>query len=373
VIYKELGNTGKEISAIGFGCGIGGVKAATADYTGLYDSLKKSLNLGVNFIDTSPVYGNGESEEIVGKVIRDCKNRENLIVGTKVLPGKTDYAGVMNSVEHSLSRLKVDYIDLYQVHWPNPSIPMEETVSAMEELIRQGKILHFGVSNFSFSEIQRVSSSLKENPLSSVQVEYNFCERSIENNILPFCQKNDTTVIAYTPLMRGRLAGSAEQIKLLETMAQKYCASIAQVILAWITKIPSVIVLSNTKNLQRVDENFSASDIEMSIEDHETISKACIPPIERVSTKFILESSNLSKTGYGDMKEALNNKMEWSPSPQELSKQMKRGEFLKPIRLRKILKDGKPGLELLEGKLRFWAWVVAFGWDKEIPSIIWES
>jgi hypothetical protein len=243
----------------------------------------------------------------------------------------------------------------------------------MEELVAQGKIKNFGVSNFSMSEIVEVRESLKNNSLTSVQAEYNFCERSIENDVLPFCQKNNITLIAYTPLMRGRMAGNKAQVELLQRMALEYDATIAQIILSWIVKNTGVIVLSNTKNLVRVEENFSSAEVNLSESDYETISAACVPPIERIDTKLILDSSDDGETGYRSAEEALRNCLGWTPSPQELGEQMLRGEFLKPVRLFKDSSSEKVRLRLLEGKLRYWAWVTAFGWDRKIPSIIWED
>jgi aryl-alcohol dehydrogenase-like predicted oxidoreductase len=370
MIYKDLGSTGLKISTLGFGGGIGGVKSKTSNYSGLEITLRKSIDLGVNFIDTSPIYGDGKSEEIIGSSIADI--RKDIIIGTKVLPGRTDYKGVMSSVDESLRRLKTDYIDLYQIHWPNPSIPMSETILAMEDLVESGKIRSFGVSNFSYTEIKKASKLLKKSHLASIQVEYNFCERSVEDKILPFCYSNNITPIAYTPLMRGRMAGSRSQISFLKEMSKKYEATIGQIILSWMCKIPSMVVLTNTKNISRASENFSACNVLLTDEDHKHISDACIPPIEMVDTKLILKSSNIEKSGYSSVEEARKNSMNWSPSPVELSIQMIDGEFLKPIRLRKI-SNSRDNLELLEGKLRFWSWVVAFGWNKKIPAIIWEE
>ena len=371
MLYKNLGRTGLKVSALAFGGGIGGAYSDIADYSGIDSTLRKCIDLGVNFVDTSPVYGNGESESIIGDAIKDI--RKDVVLATKVMPGRTNYQGVIKSAEESLKRLKTDCIDLYQIHWPNPSVPIEETISAMEELIQQGKIRYFGVSNFSFREVNKAFDSLNYNWLTSVQTEYNFCERSIENDILPYCQKNEITVIAYTPLMRGRMAGSIEQLNLLKQISKKYNATVPQIILSWIAKIRGVIVLTNTKSIPRANENFRSCDIELSEEDYSLIGNVCVPPIQMIDTKFILEFSDLAKTGYNTLEEAINNSLEWVPSPQDLSQQMTQGEFLKPIRLRKIQKNGKPGLELLEGKLRFWSWVAAFGWNKKIPSIVWKD
>lgn len=370
MIYKKLGKSQIAISALGFGGGIGGSKSSTSNYEKLGESLLSSIDMGVNFIDTSPAYGLGESEKIIGNVLKG--KREKVFLATKVLPNNTDYNGVINSVEKSLKRLKTDYIDLYQIHWPNPAIPFEETVKAMERIYQDGKIKAFGVSNFSFSEVKKISSLLSSLPLSSIQFEYNFCERSAEKYLLPYCLKNKITPIAYTPLMRGKMAATKEQISILKKYAKKYNCSIGQIVLSWIASLENMVVLTTSNKPDRIKENFSATDFKISDIDKADISNHCIPPVVEIDTSFILKSSNIAAAGYTSLEEALENKKFWSPSPIELANQMKNGEFLKPIRLKKI-KGTKYNLEILEGKLRFWAWVVAFGWNKKIKSLIWEE
>jgi aryl-alcohol dehydrogenase-like predicted oxidoreductase len=370
MIYKELGKSDIKISTLGFGGGIGGSKSSTSSYDKIGESLLRSIDLGVNFIDTSPIYGLGESERIIGKTLKG--KRKNVILATKVSPGRTDYKGVIDSVDESLRRLKTDYIDLYQVHWPNPAIPLEETARAIEKIYNSGKIRSFGVSNFSFSEVKKINSLLSSLSLSSVQFEYNFCERSSEKNIIPYCLENSITPIAYTPLMRGKMAATKEQVNLLCRYAKKYNCSVAQVVLSWMCSLEKMVALTTSSKLERIKENFSATDFKLSNQDSEDISNSCIPPVVEIDTKFILKSSRLEASGYASLEDALENKNLWSPSPLELANQMKRGEFLKAIRLKR-LKDSEYNLEILEGKLRFWSWVIAFGWDKKIPSIIWED
>ena len=120
MIYKELGKTGQKISALGFGGGIGGVKSNTSNYSGMESALFQSLDLGVNFIDTSPVYGNGDSERIIGKAIKDI--RANIILATKVLPGRTDYKGVVESVEESrtsMSQARCFLLEFLRINSPS--------------------------------------------------------------------------------------------------------------------------------------------------------------------------------------------------------------------------------------------------------------
>jgi aryl-alcohol dehydrogenase-like predicted oxidoreductase len=372
--YKNLGNTDIKVSCLGFGGGIGGANSANANYEGIEKTLLKAMELGVNFIDTSPVYGQGESEKIIGKTIKKNKRRNDVVIATKVLPGETSFKGIVNSVEGSLRRLNTNYIDLYQVHWPNPSIPFEETARGVEKVFKEGKIRSFGVSNFSFSEIKKMTHALKDIPIASIQAEYNFCERSIENKIIPYCLDENMTVIAYTPLMRGKMASTQSQINLLKNISERYKKTVGQIILNWMSNIDNMVVLTTTKKMSRVIENFTASEFDINYEDRQKIRNECLPLIQEIDTKFILKSSSIERSGYLNLQEAIQNKNNWSPSPSELADQMKKGEFLKPIRLRKSYDlENNCKLEILEGKLRFWAWVVAFGWDKKIKSLIWEE
>jgi|1_EtaG_2_1085319.scaffolds.fasta_scaffold00142_32 aryl-alcohol dehydrogenase-like predicted oxidoreductase len=376
MIFKNLGRSEKKISAIGFGCGIGGVNASTADYSKLGESLREGLKMGVNFIDTSPVYGNGQSEEIVGKTVCDLNISDNIVIATKVLPGETHYDGVLNSVNSSLERLSLKKIDLIQIHWPNPSVSHKETVSAIEKLKSENKIDLFGVSNYSFKEIKEIHEELNINKtigLSSIQVEYNFSERSVEKDIIPFCIENNITPIGYTPLMRGRMAPNRDQRILLRDMSKKYQCSIPQLILKWISMNDRMVVLTNTTKMKRVRENFSAIDVYISEHDRDIISNKCIPPEEMVGADLIIDQNKEMGLGYTSVDEAIENHLGWTPSPLELSREILDGKMLKPIRLKKYTIKGATRYQILEGKLRFWSWVVAFGRDKKIPSIIWED
>jgi aryl-alcohol dehydrogenase-like predicted oxidoreductase len=133
-------------------------------------------------------------------------------------------------------RLKTDYIDLFQVHWPNPDIPLDDTFRAMEKLVSDGKVKYIGVSNFTVKEITEVLKILKSNELASVQTEYNLFERSIEEELLPLSEKYDFAILAYSPLAQGRLANGKVQIKIIEDLARKYDANPAQIILQYLIK-----------------------------------------------------------------------------------------------------------------------------------------
>jgi aryl-alcohol dehydrogenase-like predicted oxidoreductase len=176
-------------------------------------TIQTAVDHGINLIDTAPVYGFGRSEELVGRALRGDGRRERAIIATKVGVEWADGRIYRNStagrisqeVEDSLHRLRTDYIDLYQVHWPDPSVPIEETAGALARLLREGKILAIGVSNFSVEQMTRFRAVA---PLHVVQPPFNLFERVAERQIIPYAQSRQMTVLAYGSLCRGLLTGT---------------------------------------------------------------------------------------------------------------------------------------------------------------------
>ena len=173
-------------------------------------TIRAALDQGINLIDTAPVYGFGVSEEIVGKALKGV--RAEAVIATKVglewrggkVSRNATRARIMTEINDSLRRLRTDYIDIYQVHWPDPLVPMEETAGAMSELYEQGKIRAIGVSNFSVAQMQAFRAVA---PLHVLQSPYNLFERGIEAEILPYCLANDIATLGYGALCRGLLSG----------------------------------------------------------------------------------------------------------------------------------------------------------------------
>ena len=174
-------------------------------------TIHEALDLGITLIDTAPVYGFGHSEEIVGQAV--AGRRDKVAIATKVgLDWKEDHkpfrntsaARIRKEIEDSLRRLRTDYIDLYQVHWPDSAVPMEETARTLEDLVREGKVLALGVSNFTIAQMEAFREFA---PLSTVQPPYNLFERAMERDILPYARQHDLAILAYGPLCRGLLSG----------------------------------------------------------------------------------------------------------------------------------------------------------------------
>src|SRR5207249_8002316 len=184
--YKFLGDTTVRLPEIGLG---------TFNYKGGVEPLRTAIALGAGLIDTAESYG---TEEIVGEAIKG--DRDRVFLTDKVSPAHFRRPDLLLAAERSLQRLRTDYIDLYQLHRPNYTVPIQETMAAMEELVEQGKIRFIGVSNFSVAELKKGQAALSKYKIVSNQVRYSLVERSIEPELLRYCQENRITVIAYSPL-----------------------------------------------------------------------------------------------------------------------------------------------------------------------------
>jgi aryl-alcohol dehydrogenase-like predicted oxidoreductase len=211
--FTIINGTDLRSSRIGLGTwAMGGWMWGGTDEAEAVRTIHAALDRGINLIDTAPVYGFGRSEEIVGKAIEQLGGRERIILATKV--GLEWHDGVVfrnaarerikREIEDSLRRLKTSYIDLYQVHWPDPLTPMEDTADAVRQLLEQGKIRAIGVSNFSPGEMDAFRAFA---PIASNQPPYNLLERQIEKDILPYTRSNDIATLAYGALCRGLLSG----------------------------------------------------------------------------------------------------------------------------------------------------------------------
>jgi diketogulonate reductase-like aldo/keto reductase len=375
VKHKILANTSEKIPIVGQGMGIGGFLAKNATYGDKHiRALRTGIDLGMVLVDTAEEYGLGKAEEILGKAIEGI--REEVFISTKFSPQHNSRNDVLRACEGSLRRLKTDYIDLYQPHWPNPKVPLEETVQAMEWLVKEGKVRYVGVSNFSLSELKEARAALTETVVASVQVEYNLFDRSIEDNILPYCEREQITTIAYSPLDRGRIGGGDDRASALQAIANKYGKTPAQITLRWLTINPTVVVIPNATNEMHVRENASSADFDLAEGDFEEISKVFRNQCVNVQTDSIKVYTGDDGSGkvYLTIEEAIENKFNLTPSPIELSEDIKKGDTIKPVRLkRSVDKSGKVEYDLIEGRVRYWAWVIAHNGKVAIPAYVRED
>src|SRR6202521_728872 len=209
----EIPGTSLKVSRVAIGTwAIGGWMWGGTDEAESVSTIRAALEHGINIIDTAPVYGFGRSEEIVGKAIAEAHLRSRVLIATKAgleweggrVSRNASRARILREIEDSLRRLRTDYIDIYQVHWPDPLVTIEETAEAMHTLFLQGKIRAIGVSNFSVGQMERFR---RVAPLHVVQPPYNLFERGIETDLLPYCQNNKIAMLGYGALCRGLLSG----------------------------------------------------------------------------------------------------------------------------------------------------------------------
>ena len=209
----DIPGTSLKVSRVALGTwAIGGWMWGGTDEAQSIATIQAAIEHGINVIDTAPAYGSGRSEEIVGKALADGHLRSRVIIATKVglewnggmVFRNASRARIMREIEDSLRRLQTDYIDIYQVHWADPLVAIEETADAMSTLLRQGKIRAIGVSNFSVEQMQRFR---RVAPLHVLQPPYNLFERGIEADVLPYCRKNKIAMFGYGALCRGLLSG----------------------------------------------------------------------------------------------------------------------------------------------------------------------
>jgi len=266
VEYKELGRTGEKVPVLGMGTwGMGGRFERDERYDEReIRSLRFGIEMGLTLIDTAEIYGAGHAEELVGEAIKGL--RDKVFIITKVWPSHYTYEGVLKAMEGSLSRLKTSYVDLYLLHWPSASVPIEETMRAMERLIDEGKTRYIGVSNFNSAELEEAMASLSRHEIVANEIRYNILIRSAEKDPIPFCLKEGITIIAYRPIERGSiLTGYVREA--LEEVGRKYGKTPVQVALNWLISKPMTIAIPKASRIEHLKELAGSLGWRLSDED----------------------------------------------------------------------------------------------------------
>ncbi|MFP5437554.1 MAG: aldo/keto reductase [Bacteroidia bacterium] len=310
--FRKIGNTDLELSVITFGAwAAGGWMWGGTERNEAIDAIQKSFDEGVTSIDTAPIYGQGDSEEIVAEAIaplgRDKVQlvtkfgmRWDLAQGTLAMKSKNNqgqdidiykYAGresIIKECEDSLRRLKTDYIDLYQIHWPDVTTPIQETFETVAELIKQGKVRYAGVCNYTAEQVAEASKYVN---IVSDQVPYSMVKRDIEQELVPYVLDHGKSILAYSPLERGLLTGKMrpghhfaegdhranvyfykdenlkrvnEVLDKLRPMAAEKGATLAQLVLRWTVEQPGItIALAGARNAEQSVANAKALNIKL--------------------------------------------------------------------------------------------------------------
>lgn len=309
---KKLGATDLELSTLGLGTmAMGGsgwqYSWGPQDTQDSIATIKRAFELGINWIDTAPVYGFGHSEEVVGMAIHDLAIKP--IIATKCgrfgdehgrLISRIKRESIRAEVEASLKRLNVDVVDLYQIHWPKPEEDIVEAWETVTDLIKEGKIRYGGVSNFNIEQLERISPI---HPISSLQAPYSMIERGIETELLVYCKTNGIGVIVYSPLQKGLLTGkfteqrvndlpvddhrrldlhfqgpqlsaNLELAESLRSFAQTHDKTLAQLAISWVLRRPEVTAtIVGARRPAQVDEIVPAGEWVFSSEDIATIDR----------------------------------------------------------------------------------------------------
>ena len=242
-------------------------------------AIRAAIKLGITHIDTAESYAHGHTEELVGRAIGGF-DRKSLFITSKVSPEHLGYDDLLASAKGSLQRLNTDYIDLYLIHAPNPDIPVQETMKAMDFLAEQKLIRCMGVSNFSVEQIKEAQKYTK-NKIVANQIEYNLLVRdkgrvteNMESKIIPYCQENNILIIAWRPLARGKLAKPG--FKILDELADKYHKTQAQIAIHWLISKKGIVAVSKSTKVEHLEKNLGALGWKLRQED-----------IDRLNNDFI--------------------------------------------------------------------------------------
>jgi aryl-alcohol dehydrogenase-like predicted oxidoreductase len=301
---RRLGSEGPTVSAIGFGAmSFAGVYGESDDSES-EATLRRALDLGINLIDTANIYGDGRSEEIVGRVIEG--RRSEVVLATKFGggggAGLGKPEGIGGFLDASLARLRTDYVDLYYLHRVDPTTPIEETVGGMAELVRAGKVRHLGLSEAAAGTIRRAQAT---HPIAAVQTEYSLFSRDVEADVLPTTRELGIGFVAYSPLGRGLLTGrylrnddlpqddwrrsvprfqgdnldrNGRIVLQLQEIAEANGITVAQLALAWVLhQGDDIVPIPGTRRRENLEANAAAADVVISEQDLRTLDEIASP------------------------------------------------------------------------------------------------
>jgi len=323
--YRSLGRTGVQVSPLCLGCMMFGGKTTPEDS---YAIIDRAIDAGINFLDTANVYSRGRSEEVTGEALKRNGKRDQVILATKV-HGKmaednpnaqgNSRRHIVEQCDASLKRLQTDYIDLYQIHRPQSDIPIDETLRALDDLIRAGKVRYIGTSTYAAWQIMEslwVSKELGLHRFVSDQPPYNLLDRRIERELLPMCRTYGIGIIPWSPLAGGMLTGkysrnspppadsrfanvgsnpmmqrrmneqALEVVDQFRPLAEAKGCSLSQFALAWVMNQPGVTSpIIGPRTMDQLEDNLKALDVTITDEDRKSIDEI-VPPGRMVSPYY---------------------------------------------------------------------------------------
>jgi aryl-alcohol dehydrogenase-like predicted oxidoreductase len=298
--HVRLGRTELQVSAVAFGTWAFGGDWGAADLEESKASIHRALELGINLFDTAQGYGFGAAERLLGEALRDRARREEVVIATKGglrmdgdrLVRDASARWLREGADQSLRNLGSDYIDLYQVHWPDLHTPAEETAEALQELVREGKVRHVGVSNYEVEQMEKLRGF---GPVETLQPPYHLFRRDIEDEVLPYTAKHDIGVLVYGPIAHGLLSGrmspattfapddwrskspdftgerfrrNLQVVQRLKEFAQERVVLLPELAVAWTLAHPAVdVAIVGAHRPSQLDGTATAADLHLSDED----------------------------------------------------------------------------------------------------------
>lgn len=364
--FKTFPHIPKSLPAIGWGAGFGGHRARHVLYGRDYEecallALRNSLSL----VDTAEAYGAGKCEEALGRVIEESGQEVFLI--TKAAPENLHPDNLLKAAHASLSRLGIKSIDCYMIHWPNPTIPLEATLSAMDVLLEQGLIRSIGICNCSTPYLEKALSILGPGKIVAVQAEMNLTDRWAADELLPICEEHGLLFIAHSPLGHGRLAQSNA---VLGELAHSLGLTPAGLALAWLAAHHDVIPIPHSLNPEHLAENARAGEVQLTDDILRTLDSMRILPC-LLDPSVIYVPNSLGAWSIKSEEEARNNTENLSPSPLCLAEAFASGQPFRPVKVTAGA-NYEPGklYTLQEGALRYWSHRLAFGSSTPVPALV---
>jgi aryl-alcohol dehydrogenase-like predicted oxidoreductase len=362
----RLGKSSLCIGRVGSGTmGLGGYFTRDESRDGaMIQVLQQAIEGGANLIDTAEIYGDGHAEELVGKAISG--RRSQVVVATKFSPEHSTSQAVIQAAERSLSRLRTDVIDLFQTHWPNPRVPFDQTLEGLQTLLARGWVRCVGLSNASLRQTRACQHAFAPGQFVSLQQQYNLADRYVEQTHLTFCRDNSCALLAYSPLLEGKLAPVDERQSELGRLAEQLNLTLGQLILAWLLRHPEVVVIPKAGTPKHVSANIAAAQVRLPPEIITRVDELYSQQVLFLEPRAITIEDTPNRHVYRNLEQALANPARMSPSPAEFAEDIRTGEPFKPVKVRRAA-ETQYGYHLAEGRLRYWAWVIAFGDEKPLP------
>lgn len=332
------------------------------------DLLNLAYDNGVRVVDTAESYADGATEKIIGSLTSSIK--DDLFIMSKFSPENSTSKGIINSLDGTLRRLKRDFVDVYMPHWPSLNLDSPAIIDTLMTLVDKKKIRFLGLSNFTLKKLNELNV-LAKNKFMFFQAEYNPYERFIEKKLLPTIIGNNGLFIAYSPFRNGEiLKPGSKYFEALKEIANNFSYSISELILLWVIRSKSVIAIPKSRSKIRLIENLKALQSESNEEALSHVSSLFELKIKMLSPELIKMEPDGDRVIYHSVSEAIINRFNLYPGPMEIAEEIKSdgGSLIRPIKVKKIFNSNN--YVVCEGRLKFWAWIILYGYQRKIPCVI---